>query len=91
MCYLDSRNASLAALDLSTRLAAAGRTRVDPGDVLDHLEAWEPGTLPAAVRLAGASFTVLTSANVSPSTRRLLSAYSTHGVAYHVMECADAE
>ena len=91
MCFVDTATASLAALDLSARLAAAGRARVTPDDILDHLEAWEPGTLPAAVRLDGAAFTVVSSSDVSPSTRRLLSAYATHGVSFHVLECADAE
>lgn len=91
MCYIDAAVASLAALDLSARLASAGRTRVDPDDVLDHLEAWEPGTLPVAVRIHGSAFTVETSSDVTPATRRLLSAYAASRVVFHVMACADAE
>ena len=91
MCYLDSLTVAGAALDLPARLAAAGRSRVTPEDVLDHLEAWEPGSLPAAVRLHGAAITVQTAWDVSLATRRLLSAYAPAPVAFRVLECADTE
>jgi len=91
MWYLDSLNASRAALGLSTRLSAAGRARVIPDDILNHLEVWEPDALPATIRLNGASFAVLTSADVSPATRCLLAAYATSRVDFHVVEYADCE
>lgn len=91
MSYLDSLTVSRAALDLPARLAAAGRSRVTPDDVLDHLEAWEPDALPAAVRTSGAVFVVQTAWDVSPATRRLLAAYAPAPVAFRVMECADTE
>ena len=91
MCYIDATTASRAALDLSARLAAAGRARVTPDDILDHLEAWEPGTFPAAVRLHGSAFTVETASDVTPATRRLLAAYAASRVGFRVLECADTE
>ena len=89
--FLDIVAAHRASLDLTSRLAAGGRTRVVPEDILDHLEFWEPETLPAAVRDTGAASTVLTAFDVSPNTRRLLTAYAALPLAFHVVECADAE
>ena len=91
MCYLDPATASVAALDLSARLASAGRARIIPDDIIDHLETWEPDTLPVAVRLDGPAYTVVTASDVTPATRRLLAAYAPAPVAFRVLECADTE
>lgn len=93
MCFIDDIAAARSALDLAARLASGGRARVDADDVLDHLEAWEPGTSPVAVRLTGSEIVVVTTSAISPASKRVLTAYAPPGatILFRVVECADAE
>ena len=93
MCYIDAFAASRSALDLAARLTSGGRTRIDADDVLDHLDTWEPGAAPVAVRIVGNEFVVTTAADVSISTKRLLKAYGPPclDVVFRVMDGVDAE
>ena len=93
MRFVDSLTASRSAVDLAARLTSGGRTRVDVDDVLDYLAELEPDNDPVTVRVSGSAIVIVTAADVSTSSKRLLTAYAPGGatVVFHDLDGADAE